>query len=229
MGVGRLLLLCVLWLAGVPGAAAEVGTAKPEMTLSKSNLRAGVAARVPARLMLRDDLARARFVPRETIDLPRPGLAPARSLRPRLRPRGTRAHRIRPGGPEFECLARAIYFEARGEPLHGQIAVAEVVLNRVDSPRFPATICGVVHQGAGSGRGCQFSFVCDGRQRGIREGSAWERARSVARRVLDGTDRRLTDGATYFHEVNVTPRWSERFPRTARIGAHLFYRHPADR
>lgn len=122
---------------------------------------------------------------------------------------------------ELECLAKAVYFEARGEPLDGQRAVAEVILNRVDSPRFPSTVCGVVSQG-GRG-GCQFSYHCAG-SRAIRERGAYARAMRVASSALAGRPRTLTDGATYFHTRSVRPSWSHRFVRTAQIGHHLFYR-----
>lgn len=123
---------------------------------------------------------------------------------------------------ELECLAKAVYFEARGEPLDGQRAVAEVILNRVDNPRFPATVCGVVSQG-GRG-GCQFSYHCSGRSQAIRERGAYSRALRVAASALAGRPRTLTDGATYFHTRAVRPSWSQRFVRTAQIGEHIFYR-----
>lgn len=125
---------------------------------------------------------------------------------------------------DLECLARAIYFEARGESIKGQAAVAEVVLNRVDSPLFPRTICGVVQQG-GSG-GCQFSFVCDGRSDRIGDRRSWDVAERIASAFISGAPRSLTDGATYFHTPAVRPSWSKRFTRTAQIGSHFFYRQP---
>lgn len=128
------------------------------------------------------------------------------------------------GGAEFECLATALYFEARGEGIKGQAAVAEVILNRVESPSFPRTICGVVNQS--NGRGCQFSFTCDGYSDRIREQGAWSVARKVARVMIDGAPRKLTDGATYFHTPSVRPSWARRFELTAKIGRHIFYRAP---
>lgn len=125
---------------------------------------------------------------------------------------------------ELECLAQALYFEARGESIKGQAAVAEVILNRVDSPAFPKTVCGVVNQG-GNG-GCQFSYTCDGRAEVIAEPDAWRRSAKIAGAMLDGAPRLLTEGATYFHTPYVSPSWSTRFELTATIGAHLFYRPP---
>jgi spore germination cell wall hydrolase CwlJ-like protein len=159
--------------------------------------------------------------------------APVRSALPRARPRQVRydatwlaALPPAQGGAEWRCLAEALYFEARGEGIRGQFAVAEVILNRVDSPRYPGSVCGVVRQGAGQRKGCQFSFVCDGRPERISERRAFERAGKIARLMRDGAPRMLTAGATHFHTRGVRPRWSTAFARTAEIGAHLFYRGP---
>jgi spore germination cell wall hydrolase CwlJ-like protein len=127
------------------------------------------------------------------------------------------------GDEQWECLTEAVYFEARGESLDGQIAVAEVILNRVDSPLYPRTVCGVVKQRGGGG--CQFSYVCNGRTK-MREQGAADLAGRIARAMLDGAPRVLTAGATHFHTRAVRPSWSKRFPKTAAIGAHLFYRQP---
>jgi len=127
------------------------------------------------------------------------------------------------GDEQWQCLTEALYFEARGESLEGQIAVAEVILNRVDSPLYPRTVCGVVKQRGGGG--CQFSYVCDGRTK-MREKGAADLAGRIARAMLDGAPRVLTDGATHFHTRGVKPSWSKRFAKTASIGSHLFYRQP---
>jgi hypothetical protein len=127
------------------------------------------------------------------------------------------------GDAEWQCLTEALYFEARGESLDGQIAVAEVILNRVDSPLYPRTVCGVVKQRGGGG--CQFSYVCTGKKK-MRERASADLAGRIARAMLDGAPRRLTDGATHFHTRGVRPSWSKRFSKTAAIGSHLFYRQP---
>lgn len=127
------------------------------------------------------------------------------------------------GDAEWQCLTEALYFEARGESLEGQIAVAEVILNRVDSPLYPRTVCGVVKQRGGGG--CQFSYACSGKKK-LREKGAADLAGRIARAMLDGAPRLLTDGATHFHTRAVKPGWSKRFSRTAAIGSHLFYRQP---
>ncbi len=128
------------------------------------------------------------------------------------------------GNAEWECLAKALYFESRGESVRGQIAVAEVILNRRDSGLYPPTVCGVVRQGGGGG--CQFSYVCAGTSKKIRERDAYTLAGKIAAIMLNGTPRTLTDGATHFHTRQVKPGWSNRFARTANIGAHVFYRQP---
>ncbi|MDP2083950.1 MAG: cell wall hydrolase [Gemmobacter sp.] len=161
----------------------------------------------------------------------RPGLGPDASARPRGRPLpggyedGWLAT-LPPatGGAEWQCLAEALYFEARGESLKGQFAVAEVILNRVESPQYPGTVCGVVRQGTGQRGACQFSYTCDGRPDVVTDPASWDRAGKIARLMLDGSDRSLTDGATHFHTTQVRPVWSRIFDQTTRIGAHLFYR-----
>ena len=121
---------------------------------------------------------------------------------------------------DWQCLAQALYFEARGESIRGQFAVAEVILNRADSPAYPGSVCGVVNQGG------QFSYTFDGKPETIREKGAYARAGKIASVMLSGAPRQLTDGATHFHTNAVRPGWAHRFPRTVAIGAHYFYRQP---
>lgn len=128
---------------------------------------------------------------------------------------------------EWGCLVEALYFEARGENMQGQIAVAEVILNRVKSRRFPDTICKVISQGASRRNACQFSFKCDGRPEEFNEHSAYERVSHVADMMMDGRSLQITGGATFYHTTAVRPGWSRRLSRTTRIGDHLFYRYPA--
>lgn len=130
------------------------------------------------------------------------------------------------GDDQWQCLTEALYFESRGEDLRGVFAVGEVVLNRVDSGIFPNSVCGVIHQGTGSRFACQFSYTCDGRAETISEPAAWDRMGKVARLLLDGAPRTLTDGATFYHADSVSPSWSRRFAQTATIGSHVFYRQP---
>jgi len=122
-------------------------------------------------------------------------------------------------GAEQECLANAVYFEARGESLQGQLAVAEVVMNRAASGRYPASLCGVVVQPA------QFSFVRRGRMpRADRGSEAWRRAVAVARIAAEGAaPRMLPTSCLWYHANYVSPSWGRRLARSARIGVHIFY------
>ncbi len=129
------------------------------------------------------------------------------------------------GGEEWNCLSEALYFEARGETVRGQFAVAEVILNRVRSTRFPDSVCGVIRQGTGKRLQCQFTYTCDGHKEVIAEPRAYSRVSKVARAILDGKVPALTNGATHYHTTAVQPRWSRKYTRTAKIGVHIFYRH----
>ncbi len=128
------------------------------------------------------------------------------------------------GGEQWRCLAEALYFEARGESVVGMFAVGEVIMNRVDSARYPSTLCGVINQGTGRKFACQFTYTCDGNAEQIHEQAAWDRVGKVARLLMDGAPRQLTAGATHYHTRAVNPRWARVFPRTASIGSHYFYR-----
>lgn len=130
------------------------------------------------------------------------------------------------GGAEWQCLTEAVYHEARGETLRGQFAVAEVILNRVDSLRYPNSVCAVVKQGAANRNACQFSYACDGKSDAMPNHRARGIAGKIARAMLDGAPRQLTGGATHFHTTRVRPNWASVYPRTAQIGTHLFYRKP---
>jgi spore germination cell wall hydrolase CwlJ-like protein len=126
---------------------------------------------------------------------------------------------------EENCLARAVYFEARSESALGQMAVAKVILNRVKSPNYPNTICGVVYQGTHRRNSCQFSFACDGQPDDVKQPTAWAQAKSVAQRAIKG-DMNLGRGmsnATSYHADYVTPRWSKTLRKVSRIGRHIFY------
>lgn len=125
------------------------------------------------------------------------------------------------GDQEWDCLRRALYFEARGEGVQGEFAVAEVILNRVDSAAFPNTVCGVVHSETAST--CAFSYICDGLSDQMRDPEAEDRAGRIARVMLDGAPRALTKGATFFHARWSRPSWGK-VVETASIGGHLFYR-----
>ena len=150
--------------------------------------------------------------------------------------------------PELYCLAKNIYFEAKSEPIAGQYAVADVVLNRVKDSRFPNTICEVVYEGPLRESWqtkkqtdlddaeriyhpirdrCQFSWWCDGKSDNIQDGDAWRKAQEIAYRLVnDYKHRGLTEGATHYHATYVNPKWAPTLDLVGRIGTHIFYRWP---
>ena len=127
---------------------------------------------------------------------------------------------------QHACLSQAIYYEARGESQRGQVAVAEVVMNRVRSPYYPNSICGVVYQGSHRSTGCQFTFTCDGSLNHRPRGRAWDRAQRVASAVMLGYTRPITQGATHYHTHAVNPVWNSGLVETTNVGDHVFYRFP---
>jgi len=123
----------------------------------------------------------------------------------------------------MECLTAAIYYEAATEPDAGQQAVAQVVLNRVRHPAFPATVCGVVYQGS-ERAGCQFSFACDGATARVPSRGGWARAARVAAAALAGRVYAPVGLATHYHTYAVTPAWNRALVMTDAEGAHFFHR-----
>ena len=127
----------------------------------------------------------------------------------------------------LQCLAEAVYYEARSETEEGQRAVAQVVLNRVRHPSWPSTVCGVVYQGPmRPGGGCQFTFTCDGSLSYTPNGFGWARARRIAADALAGAVYAPVGHATHYHTHQVLPSWAYRLAKVAVIGAHNFYRIP---
>ncbi len=123
------------------------------------------------------------------------------------------------------CLAEAVYFEARSEPVHGQIAVAQVVINRVFTGYYPRDVCAVVYQNAKRHLGCQFSFACVSKRKAITDSGAWARARHIAELTLDGELYEAEVGtATHYHTIYVRPNWEWEMRKIARYGMHEFYR-----
>ncbi len=123
------------------------------------------------------------------------------------------------------CLATAIYFEARGEPVKGQIAVAQVVMNRVFSGYYPNDVCGVIYQNANRYLSCQFTFACDGHRKVINERGAWARANRIAKQTLAGELYEPAVGtSTHYHAVYVHPYWVREMKKFVRFGIHNFYR-----
>ena len=129
---------------------------------------------------------------------------------------------------ELSCMTQAIYFEARGEKYDGQVAVGNVIFNRVNSSSFPDTVCEVVHQGR-KYRGqmvkhkCQFSYYCDGRPERIRNKDAFLTAAKAATAAMTEVVIVLQD-ATHYHTVDVNPDWGKRLEYLGRVGQHVFYK-----
>jgi len=138
------------------------------------------------------------------------------------------AQAVDPTGEEslddaITCLARSIYWEARGEGDAGMEAIANVVINRTAQEGFPNTICGVVKQGQEEGA-CQFSWWCDGRSDDATEEEPYSHAKEIARKALNRQLRDRTGGALYFHNRKLAPKWSREYIRTVDIGEHVFYK-----
>lgn len=123
------------------------------------------------------------------------------------------------------CLANAIYWEARSEPVRGQMAVAQVVLNRVFSPFYPNDVCSVVYQNAHRHLSCQFTFACDGKRKTITERGHWARANRIAKQTLDGQIYvPEVAKSTHYHAAYVNPIWNREMKKLVRFGLHSFYR-----
>lgn len=124
-----------------------------------------------------------------------------------------------------KCLAEGIYFESRGEPVRGQIAVAQVIVNRAFSGHYPSSVCGVVYQNSHRHLACQFTFACDRHPDVVRDQAAWKRATAVAQGTLDGKLWLPEVGkATHYHAYWVRPGWVRTMQKLHRIGVHTFYR-----
>ena len=126
----------------------------------------------------------------------------------------------------IDCMTAAVYYEARSEPVDGQRAVAQVVLNRVHDRAFPSSVCGVVYQGSNRSTGCQFSFACDGSLNRTRDDVSWARSREVAVAALSGQVDPAVGSATHYHTTAISPWWAPSLVRLGTIGHHIFYRWP---
>ena len=138
------------------------------------------------------------------------------------------AQAVDPTGKEplddaITCLARTIYWEAKGKDDADREAIANVVMNRIGHKGFPNTICGVVKQGREQGA-CQFSWWCDGRPDDAVEEENYSRSKEIARKALNRQLKDRTGGALYFHNRKVTPKWSKKYIKTVELGEHIFYR-----
>jgi len=187
-------------------ASAEPGIIPPALTLAPT----------PVSLPLQDVVP----IPIGKVPLPReaPGLpppSPAELLKLDEKDYAKAEH----------CLARAIYFESRSEPVRGQEAVAQVVMNRVFSGFYPKDVCGVIYQNANRRLACQFTFACDGKRKVINERGAWARANRIAKQTLDGKLYVASVAkSTHYHAAYVHPYWTREMHKLARYGIHTFRR-----
>ena len=129
---------------------------------------------------------------------------------------------------EIKCLAEGIYFEARGESQKTQIAVGQVILNRVKNPAYPNSICGVVFQNADQLNACQFSFACDGLPETIDEPDAWKIAMALSQKMVADDDKTMyladIGAATHYHDTTVLPDWASEMQRVGQVGGEIFYK-----
>lgn len=142
----------------------------------------------------------------------------------------TEAQAVDPDGKKplddpITCLARTIYWEAKGEGIAGMEAIANVVMNRLGHEGFPDTVCEVVRQGYERGA-CQFSWWCDGRSDNAQDAKPYEIAKEIARKALNRQIEDRTGGALYFHQRAVSPQWSAKYVKTVELGEHIFYKPP---
>jgi hypothetical protein len=200
-------------------ATAPVAASAPAATIAAAAPTAATPAGVATATPERPDVAIS------TVTVPQLVLIPL----PTPRPPPTPAQRLGLEGKDRvaaeRCLAQAIYFEARAEPVRGQIAVAQVVMNRVFSPYYPKDVCSVVYQNAHRHLSCQFTFACDGKPETINERGAWARAQRIAKQTLDAR-LWLDDVAksTHYHATYVAPIWRHEMKKMVKHGVHIFYR-----
>lgn len=211
--------------AGIAAVAATAGITFASAEISGANAQQGVEQDSPEQTELAAQNAAPVFVSEEVVQ-PIPAQPEEIMAEPAEAPSAESLHELVSTidtdyelSREMECLAGTVYFESRGEPLAGQLAVAQVVINRAESPRFPSSYCGVVYQRS------QFSFVKGGRMPQIRRGSsAWKRAKAIARIAHEGHWESEAQDALYFHANYVRPSWSRSKARRAAINTHIFYR-----
>ncbi|HUE78072.1 MAG TPA: cell wall hydrolase [Sphingomicrobium sp.] len=204
---------------GVAAALALAGTAGS--TPSLSGLRGGAdsaeSAPAPPPLLVRE------LAPEDALSINQ-AIPIADSPNPAARPFAMRGADSAARARALECLASAVYYEAGNEPADGQRAVAQVVLNRVRHPAFPASVCGVVYQGSTRATGCQFTFTCDGSLSRRPSADGWARSRKVAEAALAGAVFGPAGYATHYHADYVVPYWASSLAKNAVVGAHIFYR-----
>jgi hypothetical protein len=185
-----------------------------------------MATSIPLQAVFNDELQSAGIAdtaPRLLAEIPGPAALPDGTAEKRIR--SALKRNVSVSDAESLCLAEAVYFESRGEPLEGQLAVAQVILNRVADKRFANSICGVVQERSpGPSKACQFSFVCDAHSDVPAPSRDWKIAQAVAVVALDKNTLDVTGGALFFHASRVNPKWRHRLALTRSVGTHLFYR-----
>ena len=209
------LAVFVLAMAGRMGALAEGAYSIPETHVSDIS-RTDPAAAPPAPVALIVKQVAPRDALRINSEIPITG-GPNPAAAPFSMGRASKAVRE----DALDCLTAAIYYEAARESPDGQRAVAQVVLNRVRHPAFPASVCGVVYQGSTLPTGCQFTFTCDGSLLRPAERSYWQRAKAIAEAALNGAVFAPVGMATHYHADYVVPVWAPNLVKNAAIGAHL--------
>lgn len=197
-------------VAGVPLVA---GLTSANAPVDLSEARAVAAAPLPARSPAAPPLA-----PVPDPDAPAPIVAAA----PLIASAGDGVSL----GRALDCLTAAIYYEAGAEAADGQRAVAQVVLNRVRHVAYPASVCGVVFEGARLPTGCQFTFTCDGSLARVPSEPGWRRARAIAAAALAGYVHEPVGLATHYHADYVSPHWAPKLVHLTTVGPHIFYRMP---
>ena len=223
--VPLLMAACVLWLAAGQEADSESAAQQLPATAFATNLEKAAALSQPLTALQRFE-GQSAVIP---ITLNPAGEGRLSSLRlTEVENAPDLASAAKAYARERNCLAQAIYFEARGESIMGQTAVAEVVLNRVADPRYPKTICGTVFQNMQLKNRCQFSFACDDIADRTVNVEAWHTANRLADQFLLGLSRHsFTGSATHYHADYVMPYWAPTLVRVTKIGQHVFYRIPA--
>jgi len=210
------------------GSTATPAAAAPSLEAAKERALHGATAATPRAVALGSSTpAQPDAVPIEVASFPHVTLGPMAAVAPGQQGRPDYVSLIDPEkmSSEKRCLAEAVYFEARSEPVEGQAAVAQVVLNRVSSGLYPPSICGVVYQGRHHYMGCQFSFACEGKSLRITEPESWSTAVRVADEVLAGQTYLSQVGrSTHYHADYVRPYWAHTLLRMEKIGHHVFYK-----
>lgn len=208
----------VLKTTGAVQSASLVSLATPKPRLTPAKPKITIAGRIP---MIKPDIS---AIPKSS------GIAKVAVVRPKI---GGKDHwwsknkvpRAAFSRREQRCLAAAVYFEARGEPVLGQAAVAQVVLNRVKAPAYPSTVCGVVYQNKKWRNRCQFSFACDGVRDKVTDKKSYAQAQKVAKNVTSGKSwSRKIGSSTHYHATYVSPKWAKKMKRITKIGSHIFYK-----